>query len=110
MAEKMPQTFANHTKLVPLFHYVVLPILSINVILAIYRTATGFSFETAWGAVVACALILIGFFARVFALGAQDRVIPSRGAPADARSPPGRSEATYQRLHDGPTGGASVRE
>ena len=25
MAEKMPQTFANHTKLVPLFHYVVLP-------------------------------------------------------------------------------------
>ena len=37
--------------------------------------ATGFSFETAWAAVVAVALILIGFFARVFALGAQDRVI-----------------------------------
>ena len=75
MAEKMPQTFANHTKLVPLFHYVALPILSINVILAIYRMAMGFSFETAWGAVVALALILLGFFARVFALGAQDRVI-----------------------------------
>ena len=79
MAEKMPQTFANHTKLVPLFHYVVLPIFLINLILAIYRMATGFSFETAWGAVVAnhtaCALILIGFFVRVFALGAQDRVI-----------------------------------
>ena len=75
MAEKIPQTFANHTKLVPLFHYVVLSILSINVLLAIYRMATGFSFETAWGAVVACALILVGFFARVFALGAQDRVI-----------------------------------
>ena len=41
MAEKMPQTFANHTKLVPLFHYVVLPILSINVTLAIYTYGHG---------------------------------------------------------------------
>ena len=65
MAEKMPQTFANHAKLVPLFHYVALPILLINLILAIYRMATGFSFETAWGAIVAFALILLGFFARV---------------------------------------------
>ena len=40
MAEKMPQTFANHAKLVPLFHYVALPILLINLILAIYRMAT----------------------------------------------------------------------
>ena len=32
MAEKMPQTFANHTKLVPLFHYVALPILSIKIV------------------------------------------------------------------------------
>ena len=71
----MPQTFANHAKLVPLFHYVALPIFLINLVLAIYRMATGFSFETASGAVVAFALILIGFFARVFALGAQDRVI-----------------------------------
>ena len=52
----------------PLFHYVVLPIFLINLILAIYRIATGSSFETAWGAVVACALIMIGFFVRVFAL------------------------------------------
>lgn len=75
MAETKPQTFDNHAKLVPLFHYVAAPIFLINLILSLYRMFTGFSFETAWGAVMAVAFILIGLFARVFALGAQDRVI-----------------------------------
>ena len=75
MAERTPQTLKNHTKNVPLYHFVALPILLINLLWALYRTATGFSFETALGAVVALALILVAFFARVFALGAQDRVI-----------------------------------
>ena len=59
----------------PLYHFVALPILPINLPWALYRTATGFSFETTLGAVVALALLLVVFFARVFALGAQDRVI-----------------------------------
>ena len=75
MAERTPQTLKNHTKNVPLYHFVALPILLINLLWALYRTATAFSFETALGAVVALALILVAFFARVFALGAQDRVI-----------------------------------
>ena len=75
MAETTPQSFDNHAKLVPIFHYVALPIFLVNLIISLYRMFTGFSFETAWGAVVAVALIVIGLFARVFALGAQDRVI-----------------------------------
>ena len=75
MAETTPQSFSNHAKLVPIFHYVALPILLINLIISLYQVFTGFSFETAWGAVLAVALIVIGLFARVFALGAQDRVI-----------------------------------
>ena len=75
MAEKKPQTFENHAKLVPLFHYVVLPMFLVNLLLALYRMFTGFSFETAWGAAMAIGLMLVAFFARVFALGAQDRVI-----------------------------------
>lgn len=75
MAEKMPQTFENHAKLVPLFHYVLLPMLLINLFLALYRMFTGFSFYTGWGAAMAIGLILVALFARVFALGAQDRVI-----------------------------------
>ena len=75
MAEQTAQTLKNHTKNVPLYHFVALPILLINLLWALYGTATGLSFETALGAVVALALILVAFFARVFALGAQDRVI-----------------------------------
>jgi len=75
MADNTPQTLENHTNFVPLFHYVAAPIFLINLILALYRMFAGFSFETAWGVVIAVGLILITFFARGFALGAQDRVI-----------------------------------
>ena len=75
MAEKMPQTFENHAKLVPLFHYVALPVFLINILLALYRMVTAFSLETAWGVALAVGLMLVALFARVFALGAQDRVI-----------------------------------
>lgn len=75
MAEDGSQTFKNHAKLVPLFHYVALPIFLINLLLSLYRMFTGFTLETAWGAVLAVGLIVVALFARVFALGAQDRVI-----------------------------------
>lgn len=75
MAENGSQTLKNHAKLVPLFHYVALPIFLINVLLSFYRMFTGFTFETAWGAVLAVGLMVVALFARVFALGAQDRVI-----------------------------------
>ncbi len=75
MAEKSLQTYANHTKLVPLFHYVALPILLINFVWSVSQLFGGFSFGALLAVLVAFALILIAFFARVFALGAQDRVI-----------------------------------
>ena len=75
MAEKKPQTFENHPKLVPLFHYVILPMFLVNVLLALYYMFTGFSFETAWDVAMAIGLLFVALFARVFALGAQDRVI-----------------------------------
>ena len=75
MAEQTLQTFKNHTKNVPLFHFVALPILLLNVIWSLVRAATDFSADTAIGIVVAFALLIVAFFARVFALGAQDRVV-----------------------------------
>ena len=75
MSEKTPQTLQNHAKMVAPFHYVLLPILLINLLLSIYRSATAFSVETAWSTSMAVALIMIALFARIFALQAQDRVI-----------------------------------
>ena len=59
----------------PLYDFVAVPILLLNLIWSLFRAATGFSVDTAIGVVVAVAILLVAFFARVFALGAQDRVI-----------------------------------
>jgi len=75
MTEKIPQTYANHMKFVPLYHYVTAPILLLNMIWAFYRVAIIASFDTLLNAVVALALGFLFFFARKFALEAQDRVI-----------------------------------
>ncbi len=48
MPEKTPQTLQNHAKMVAPFHYILLPILLINLLLSIYRSTTAFSLETDW--------------------------------------------------------------
>jgi Family of unknown function (DUF6526) len=69
------QTFQTHRKFVPLFHYVALPILLVNVFVVAYGVVRGPGLGSVWALAVAIALFLAGLFARVFALGAQDRVI-----------------------------------
>lgn len=69
------QTYKNHAKLVPLFHYVLLPILLVNFLAMVYNLWREPSVFTAWSVVMAFAFIVSGLFARVFALKAQDRVI-----------------------------------
>ena len=75
MAEKSPQTFENHARLVPAYHFVAFPLFAINFFYALYEVVTAFS----WGRLVAfgaaVALILLFFIARVMALTVQDRVI-----------------------------------
>ena len=70
-----PQTYQNHTRLVPLFHFVALPILLANVLVMGYRVVQAPGMTTGWGLLVAIALFLAALFGRVFALAAQDRVI-----------------------------------
>lgn len=70
------QNFANHTCYVPLYHGVTLGILVLNLGYSIYKLAkTSLSFEAIVGLLLAVALILIFFHARLFALTVQDRVI-----------------------------------
>ena len=76
MATAAPaQDYANHRKFVRGFHLVALPILLINLIYSSSGLIRSFSWESVIGALVAVALILVAFYARIFALGAQDRVI-----------------------------------
>lgn len=69
------QSFKTHRKFVPLFHFVTLPILLVNLGLAVTGIVRAPGFDSAWGVAQSVALFLGALFGRVFALAAQDRVI-----------------------------------
>ena len=75
MPDNAPQSFANHTRLDPLFHFFALPVFGINFFLTIWNLFRNFSFTSAWMVVVALAAAIAVFKIRTYALKAQDRVI-----------------------------------
>jgi len=70
-----PQTYRNHARIVPLYHYGVFGILTINLGWWLYRLAGGVTGDAVVNLLVAVGLILIAFYAREMALRVQDRVI-----------------------------------
>ena len=75
MANKPPQNFDNHARLLPAYHFVAFPLLAINFFYALYQVVTGFTWANLVGFGLSVALILLFFMARVMALTVQDRVI-----------------------------------
>jgi hypothetical protein len=75
MSEVKIQNFENHAKIVPAFHFVVLPIFLINLVWSIVRLAHLFSVGNVMSVLMAVAFILLALNARLFALTVQDRVI-----------------------------------
>ena len=70
------QNFANHTKIFPPFHFFVVPVLLVNLGVQLYwMKAFWFSYTGIFGGLMALALIVGFFSARLFALSVQDRVI-----------------------------------
>jgi Family of unknown function (DUF6526) len=70
------QNYANHVKWVPTFHFFVVPVLLLNFGWSIYKLIHNwFSRDGLIGALVALALLIFIFNARLFALRVQDRVI-----------------------------------
>ena len=70
-----PQNFENHARFVPAFHFFVAPVFLLNVVWSIVRVVRNFSVGTIMALLVAIALFLLAFTARIFALTVQDRVI-----------------------------------
>jgi len=76
MAEKMPQTYENHAKLVPTYHFVAFGILVINLGWSIWALIKAPSDgATIVALLLAVALLLMFFHMRTFPLSVQDRVI-----------------------------------
>jgi len=73
-----PQSFKNHARFFPPFHFVVMPLLLANVIVAIVATVHHWPHGHLlflWWIVMSIALILLAFSSRAMALKAQDRTI-----------------------------------
>jgi len=75
MAEPSPQTFENHARILPAYHYVAFPLFALNFFFTLYQVVTAFSWANLVAFAVAVALILLCFLARVMVLTVQDRVI-----------------------------------
>jgi hypothetical protein len=69
------QTYKNHTRFFPPFHFFVTPVLLANVLNAIRHVWLAPNLSTAFILLVAVALLLGMFSARAMALAVQDRVI-----------------------------------
>ena len=75
MAEKKPQTLANHGRLDPLFHFVVLPVFGLAPIVAAICFIWRPSWHSAASFVVFVAAAIAVVKTRTYALRVQDRVI-----------------------------------
>ena len=75
MAEKKPQTFANHARLDPLFHFFVLPVFALSTLAAVVQFLWRPSLHSGWHFVLIAAATVAVFKVRLYALRVQDRVI-----------------------------------
>jgi hypothetical protein len=82
MAEKTPQTFANHTRFDPLFHFFLLPVFLLGVLLALVHFFAHLShsdfrdnFHAVLLILLAFAFLILVLKVRFYSLKVQDRVI-----------------------------------
>lgn len=82
MAETKPQTFANHTRWDPLFHFFVLPVFLLGLILTLVHFFAHLTegdlrdhIHAFLLILLALAFLILAFKVRLYALKVQDRVI-----------------------------------
>ena len=82
MADKQPQSLANHTRFDPLFHFFLVPVFALGVVMSLVHFFAHLAendfrdnFHSALIILLAVALLLWLFKTRLYALRVQDRVI-----------------------------------
>lgn len=76
MAQKVPQNFDNHGRILPAYHIVTFPMLAFYFFYAAYQAVTGdFAWREIVDLIVSVALLLTFFLARFMTITVQDRVI-----------------------------------
>jgi hypothetical protein len=69
------QTYRNHVRWLPPFHFFVLPVLLVNIFVQLRPLVQAPAFSTGWAFLVAVAIFMVGLLSRVQAATVQDRVI-----------------------------------
>ncbi len=69
------QSYESHRRYDPRFHFIVLPILGINILVALYFAYRSGRAVAYWSAAVAVALLLLALCLRAYATALQDRII-----------------------------------
>ena len=69
------QNFSNHTRFDPPFHFLLVPVLLLNLIITIVFAVRHFTFTRGWLVVMAVAFIIMTGLFRSYANKVQDRVI-----------------------------------
>jgi hypothetical protein len=69
------QSYKSHTRLLPPFHFFVLPVLFFNLLNEVRHVYLSPTRHTAWILIVAAALLTLGVLSRVMTITVQDRVI-----------------------------------
>lgn len=72
---EIPQTFENHRRYVPGYHFLLSAILLVNLIIQSVRLFRSPSFLNGWGVVMAIAFGMMSWYLRDFPKRAQDRII-----------------------------------
>jgi len=82
MAEHKAQTFANHTRFDPLFHFFLVPVFAIGLVMSLYHFFAHFAhndfrenFHAFLLILLAIALLTLVFKVRLYSLKVQDRII-----------------------------------
>ncbi len=69
------QSFDNHARMVPAYHYVLFALVLIVLIWSVARLVGDPSLDRVMVVLLTAVLVLTAFFARAFPMGVQDRVI-----------------------------------
>ncbi len=69
------QNYASHRRYDPLYHLFTFGVLAISLLVSLWQLVRTPGFTTAWVFLVFCALLVLFFRVRLYALKVQDRVI-----------------------------------
>ncbi|HEX5234436.1 MAG TPA: DUF6526 family protein [Silvibacterium sp.] len=69
------QTFQNHARFHPIFHFVLAPIFFANFVIAVVLLVRAPGWPTAWQVIMAIALFFLLLLVRINPLRVQDRII-----------------------------------